>query len=109
MRVYFRVCVFMRARTHTRGWGCLTDASMRKELYFYIPGGRLDDVYSILNVTYWREEGGRESCDERIKIQGNHGAGQKFTAAIGGRTHGALSHRVFFSFACLSGVTPDQL
>lgn len=37
----------------------LTDASMRKELYFYIPGGRLDDVYSILNVTYWREEEGR--------------------------------------------------
>lgn len=35
------------------GWGEVTDASMRKELYFFfIPGGKLDDVYSILNVTY---------------------------------------------------------
>lgn len=60
----------------------LTDASMRKELYFYIPGGRLDDVYSILNVTYWREERGRgrggKAFDARIKIQGNHSTGQKF-------------------------------
>ena len=44
------------------GGGLLTDASMRKELYFYIPGGRLDDVYSILNVTYWREEGREREC-----------------------------------------------
>lgn len=37
------------------------DAPMRKKLYYYIPGGRLDDVYSILNVTWWKEgrrEGG---------------------------------------------------
>ena len=34
-----------------RGWGG-SGASMRKELYYYIPGGTPDDVYSILNVTY---------------------------------------------------------
>lgn len=80
----------------------LTDASMRKELYYYIPGGRLDDVYSILNVTYWREvedeeeeEEGGKACDTWIKIQGNHSTGQKFRATICRRTDSALSHRVF--------------
>lgn len=51
----------------------VTDASMRKELYFYIPGGKLDDVYSILNVTYWREEEGEERRGEggaRLTIHG---------------------------------------
>lgn len=37
----------------------LTAASMRKKLYYYIPGGRLDDVYSILNVTYRGRAEGR--------------------------------------------------
>lgn len=41
------------------GGGCLSlmDAPMKKELYYYIPGGRLDDVCSILNVAWWREGG----------------------------------------------------
>lgn len=46
----------------------LTDASMRKELYYYIPGGRLDDVYRILNVTYWRE--GEEEEGARLTMHG---------------------------------------
>lgn len=94
----------------------VTDASMRKELYFYIPGGRLDDVYSILNVPYWRGGGwgwGGEACDARIKIQGNRGTGRKFlqTRYVEGHTAHFSPHRGFFFplSTCLSAVTSERL
>lgn len=38
------------------GFMTLTSSSTRKEKYYYIPGGRVDDVCSILNVTYEKRQ-----------------------------------------------------
>lgn len=51
LQIVLSLEITFRGKFHLRCM-CVTRSSMRKELYYYIPGGRVDDVCGILNVTY---------------------------------------------------------
>lgn len=57
----------------------------------------MTSIASLMCLIGRRREG-TEACAARIKIQGNHGTGQKFSPAMWRRTQGALSSSSFFFF-----------